>query len=197
MRHKRLAIAGGIAGTLLVIGIAAGAAGSGGTPQAHTAVASAPAVSSAEASAEAAASACGDAGGYWNAGGNNGNGACDMPGTAAPAPAAPSTPAMTLSEQQAVASAQGYLDDGQGFSYQGLLKQLTSSYGEGFSQADAKFAIRYLHPDWYQQAVESAKNYLADGQGFSHDELYQQLTSGYGEGFTPGQANYALRQVGL
>lgn len=109
----------------------------------------------------------------------------------------PTAPPMTASEQQAVDSAQGYLTDGQGFSYNGLLRQLTSQYGGGFSQADAKFAIAKLHPDWYQQAVESARGYLSDGQGFSHDSLYQQLTSAYGEGFTPGQADYALRAVGM
>lgn len=104
---------------------------------------------------------------------------------------------MTVAEQQAVDSAQGYLSDGQGFSKAGLLQQLTSSSGEGETQADAQFAISYLHPDWYQQAVESAKGYLKDGQGFSKASLYEQLTSSSGEGFTPGQANYALAKVGL
>jgi hypothetical protein len=116
---------------------------------------------------------------------------------AAPTPAAPMTPALTTSEQQAVESAQSYLDDGQGFSEQGLLQQLTSSYGEGFSAADAAFAIGYLHPDWYTQAVDSAKGYIASKQGFSSAGLYQQLTSQYGEGFTAGQARYALSRVGM
>jgi hypothetical protein len=116
----------------------------------------------------------------------------------APATQAPSTaPALTDSQQQAVESAQGYLSDGQGFSYKGLLQQLTSSYGEGFSKSDAKFAIRYLHPDWDQQAVESARGYMADGQGFSRAGLIQQLTSSYGEGFTEAQAEYAAAKVGL
>jgi hypothetical protein len=106
-------------------------------------------------------------------------------------------PAMTGAEQQAVQSAQGYLDDGQGFSRTGLLGQLTSSYGEGFTKADAEFAIGYLKPDWNAQAVESAKGYLADGQGFSRTSLLQQLTSSYGEGFTEAQAEYAVNKVGL
>lgn len=113
----------------------------------------------------------------------------------APTTQAPSAPAMTASQQQAVESAQGYLSDGQGFSYKGLLQQLTSSYGEGFSRADAKFAIKYLHPDWDHQAVESARNYLSDGQGFSRSALLQQLTSSYGEGFTQAQAEYAVNKV--
>jgi hypothetical protein len=110
-------------------------------------------------------------------------------------PAPPTTPAMTSSQQQAVESAQGYLTDNQGFSYSSLLKQLTSSYGEGFSQSDAKFAISYLHPNWNQQAVIAAKGYLNDGQGFSKAELLQQLTSSYGDGFTEAQAQYAVDQT--
>lgn len=116
---------------------------------------------------------------------------------AVPAVTAPaqSTPAMTGAEQQAVQSAQGYLGDGQGFSRAGLLKQLISSYGESFARADAEFAIGYLKPDWNAQAVESAKGYLTNGQGFSRTGLLGQLTS-Y-EGFTEAQAEYAVNKVGL
>lgn len=113
------------------------------------------------------------------------------------APAAPAAPALTASQAQAVAAAQNYLDLGSGFSYQGLLNQLTSSYGSGFSTADATFAINYLSPDWDAQAVEAAKGYLALGTGFSRDSLIQQLTSSYGSGFTYSQAEYAATQVGL
>jgi hypothetical protein len=117
----------------------------------------------------------------------------------APTPAlattAPAAPAMTGGQQQAVDSAQQYLSDGQGFSYKGLLQQLTSSAGEGFSQADATFAINHLHPDWNAQAVESAKGYLQDGQGFSRSALIDQLTSPYGEAFTQAQAEYAVNKV--
>jgi hypothetical protein len=109
---------------------------------------------------------------------------------------APSTPAMTVAEQQAVESAQSYLDMGSGFSKQGLLGQLTSSYGEGFGKADAEFAISYLHPDWNAQAVESAQGYVQMG-GFSRAGLLDQLTSSYGEGFTQAQAEYAVNKVGL
>ena len=116
---------------------------------------------------------------------------------AAPVTSAPATPAMTASQAQAVQAAQGYLSMGSGFSYQGLLKQLTSSYGSGFSTADATFAINYLNPDWNAQAVEAAKGYLALGEGFSRDSLIQQLTSSYGSGFTYSQAEYAATQVGL
>lgn len=118
------------------------------------------------------------------------------PTTQAPAPAqAPAAPAMTGAQSQAVQSAQGYLSDGQGFSQEGRLQQLTSSYGEGFAKADAQFAINYLHPNWDAQAVESAQGYMNDGQGFSRSALTQQLTSSYGEGFTQAQANYAVNKV--
>jgi cytoskeletal protein RodZ len=65
------------------------------------------------------------------------------PAPAAPAstPAAPSSPSMTTTQQQAVDAAQNYLALGQGFSYQGLLRQLTSSSGSGFTQAQAEYAV--------------------------------------------------------
>jgi hypothetical protein len=112
------------------------------------------------------------------------------------APAAPSTPAMTTAQQQAVDSAQSYLAEGEGFSEYGLTRQLTSSSGAGFSQADAAFAISYLKPDWDAQAVESAKGYVQMG-GFSAASLTQQLTSTDGGGFTQAQAEYAVAKVGL
>jgi len=102
---------------------------------------------------------------------------------------------MTSSEQQAVDAAQSYLNDGDGFSAYSLAQQLTSSYGNSFSQSDAQFAISYLSPDWDAQAVDAAKGYVNDGSGFSASGLTQQLTSDYGNGFTPVQAEYAVAQV--
>lgn len=112
-------------------------------------------------------------------------------------PSAPPTPTMTASQQQAVIAAKGYLSDNQGFSYQGLIDQLSSSYGNGFSVQDATFAVNSLNPDWNAQAVIAAKGYMSDGQGFSHQSLVDQLTSSYGNQFTPEQAEYAASQVGL
>jgi hypothetical protein len=102
---------------------------------------------------------------------------------------------MTGAQQQAVDAAEGYLSDGQGFSEQGLLDQLTSSYGSGFSESDAEFAINYLNPDWDQQAVHAAQGYLSGGQGFSDQGLLQQLTSSAGSGFTEAQAEYAISSL--
>jgi len=120
------------------------------------------------------------------------------PTTAAPAPTqAPTTaPAMTASQQQAVDAAQNYLSMGEGFSAYSLAQQLTSSYGSGFSQADAQYAINYLNPDWNAQAVDAAQGYMKMG-GFSASSLTQQLTSDSGNGFTPAQAAYAVTKVGL
>ena len=55
-------------------------------------------------------------------------------------PAAPAAPVMSAAEQQAVTAAQGYLNLGSGFSAESLLKQLTSSYGDGFTEAQAEYA---------------------------------------------------------
>jgi Host cell surface-exposed lipoprotein len=102
---------------------------------------------------------------------------------------------MTDAQQQAVDSAGDYLSEGQGFSKQGLLNQLTSSFGSGFSKSDAEFAINSLHPDWDAQAVDSAKGYLSEGQGFSEQGLLQQLTANAGNGFTEAQAEYAINSL--
>ena len=103
---------------------------------------------------------------------------------------------MTVSQQQAVTAARNYLRMGSGFSAYSLNQQLTSSYGNGFSQADAQFAISYLNPDWNAQAVDAAKGYIKMG-GFSAASLTQQLTSNAGNGFTQAQAAYAVTKVGL
>jgi hypothetical protein len=117
---------------------------------------------------------------------------------AAPATSAPAAPAgPTASQQQALDAAQNYLSDGQGFSRAGLIQQLTSQYGNGFSQADATWAVDNSGADWDAQAVISAKNYMSDGQGFSRDSLIAQLDSPYGSQFTYAQAVYAAGQVGL
>jgi Host cell surface-exposed lipoprotein len=96
----------------------------------------------------------------------------------------------TIGQRQALESAKSYLSDG-GFSRAGLIQQLTSKYGEGFSHADAVWAVNHAHANWNAEAVESAKSYLSDG-GFSRAGLIQQLESPYGEGFTHAQALYAV-----
>jgi hypothetical protein len=102
---------------------------------------------------------------------------------------------MTDAQQQAVDAAESYLSEGQGFSDQGLLQQLTSSAGNGFSDSDAEFAINDLNPNWDAQAVDAANGYLSEGQGFSDQGLLQQLTSSAGDGFCEAQAEYAISSL--
>ena len=103
---------------------------------------------------------------------------------------------MTTSQNSALQSAQSYIAMGSGFSKAGLIQQLDSAYGEGFSEADATWAVNHLTVDWYAQAVLSAKGYMAMG-GFSRNSLINQLSSAYGEKFTRAQAIYAAKAVGL
>jgi hypothetical protein len=51
--------------------------------------------------------------------------------------------------------------------------------------------------NWDEQALDCAKAYMSDGQGFSREGLIQQLTSSYGDQFTEAQAVYAANTVGL
>jgi len=105
------------------------------------------------------------------------------------------TPDFTTAQENAIASAVDYLDS-QAFSRTGLIQQLSSKYGEGFSRADATFAVNHIDVDWNQQAAAAAKDYL-DNQAFSRNGLIQQLESKYGEGFTHAQAVYGVNQTGL
>jgi hypothetical protein len=124
--------------------------------------------------------------------------------TAAPAPTAPPTtatptttkPSLTPSQQNAIAAAQGYLSEGTGFSQAGLIAQLDSPDGNGYSVADATFAVNSLTVDWNAQAVDAAKGYLQTSS-FSCTDLVQQLDSPDGSQFTPAQAQYAATKVGL
>jgi hypothetical protein len=109
----------------------------------------------------------------------------------------PAPPQYTVSQQQAITAAQNYLSDGSGFSEAGLIQQLTSSYGNGFSQADAEFAVNHVQVDWNQQAATAANGYVSSGEGFSCSSLLQQLTSPYGNQFTQPQAEFGVQSVGL
>ena len=105
------------------------------------------------------------------------------------------TPSFTTSQEQAIGSAKDYLDFS-AFSRDGLIQQLSSKYGDGFSKADAIFAVNHITVNWNEQAVRSAKDYLAMSH-FSRAGLIQQLDSKYGDGYTLAQATYAANHVGL
>ena len=114
--------------------------------------------------------------------------AASQPATSAPAPAAPAGP--TVSQQQALDSAQSYLSNVGGFSRQGLIDQLVF---DKFSTADATWAADHSGADWNAQAVMSAKGYMQMG-GFSRGSLIDQLQF---DKYTYAQASYAASQVGL
>jgi Host cell surface-exposed lipoprotein len=114
-------------------------------------------------------------------------------------PTTQAPPQMTASQQSALQAAEQYLQDEPGFSYQGLINQLDSPAGNGFSVADATFAVNNLSPapNWNQQAAIAAKNYMTTVGGFSACSMVQQLDSPDGSDFTQAQAEYGAQAVGL
>jgi hypothetical protein len=101
---------------------------------------------------------------------------------------------LTGPQRNAVRSAESYLSI-QGFSRNGLIDQLSSSYGDGYDVADATAAVDSLSVDWNRQAVRSAKQYLSI-MGFSCNGLIDQLSSDAGDKYTRSQATYGARQAG-
>lgn len=104
------------------------------------------------------------------------------------------TALMTGPQRNAVRSAEDYLSF-KGFSRAGLIEQLSSEYGSGYSVEDATVAVDSLNVDWNEQAAKSARDYL-DFSGFSCDGLTEQLSSEYGSQFTAEQARYGAQQAG-
>jgi hypothetical protein len=94
-----------------------------------------------------------------------------------------------------VASAEQYLSLDEGFSQQGLIDQLDSPDGSGYSVNDATVAVDSLNENWNAQAVLAAKNYL-NTEPFSCNDLIQQLDSPDGSEFTVAQATYGATQAG-
>jgi hypothetical protein len=101
---------------------------------------------------------------------------------------------LTGPQKNAVRSAEQYLSM-TGFSRAGLIDQLSSEYGEGYSVTDATAAIDSLSVDWNAQSVRSAKQYL-DMTGFSCKGLIDQLSSDYGSKYTVSEATYGAQQAG-
>ena len=95
----------------------------------------------------------------------------------------------TVSQQNALRSAQNYLEY-TSFSRTGLIDQLEY---EGFSTEDAAWGVDRVTVDWNEQAATSANSYL-EYTSFSRSGLVEQLIY---EGFTPAQAEYGVSQTGL
>jgi hypothetical protein len=112
---------------------------------------------------------------------------------AAPVAMAAPAQATTGSQRQAIGSAQDYLRS-MPFSKAGLIHQLSSRYGEGFSRADSVYAVNHIRVSWKAQAVRSARQYLRS-MHFSCSGLIHQLESRYGEQFLHWQAVYGARHT--
>ncbi|WP_439526070.1 Ltp family lipoprotein [Roseovarius mucosus] len=101
---------------------------------------------------------------------------------------------LTSPQKNAVRSAESYLSL-QGFSRDGLISQLSSPYGDGYSIADATAAVNSLSVDWNAQAIRSAKQYL-EMMGFSCAGLINQLSSDAGDKYTKSQATFGAQGAG-
>jgi hypothetical protein len=101
-----------------------------------------------------------------------------------PGESAEQFPGETVSQQNAREKALDYLDL-LSFSRSGLVSQLEF---EGFSNADAVYAVDVLKVDWNEQAAKKGAEYLKT-TSFSRQGLVEQLIY---EGFTPEQAEYGV-----
>lgn len=113
------------------------------------------------------------------------------PTTTTTAPPPPPDPfaGESISQRNARGSAEDYLAFAS-FSRTGLIGQLEY---EGFSTADATYAVDVLNVDWNEQAAKSAASYL-EFSSFSRSGLIDQLVY---EGFTQAQAEYGVSTTGL
>lgn len=106
----------------------------------------------------------------------------------------PARGSLTPAQANAVRSAEQYLSM-TGFSRDGLIEQLSSDAGEGYSVSDATAAVDSLNVDWNENAARSARQYL-EMTGFSCKGLIEQLSSSAGHKYTVAQATYGARQAG-
>lgn len=76
----------------------------------------------------------------------------------------------------------------------GIYNQLTSEYGEKFSEEAAQYAMDHIEADWNANALAKAESY-SDTMHMSKAAIYDQLISEYGEMFTEEEAQYAVDNV--
>ena len=72
-----------------------------------------------------------------------------------------------------------------------IYDQLTSKYGEQFTEQAAQYAMENLQADWNANALACAASY-SENMHLSKAAIYDQLTSEYGEQFTAEEAQYAI-----
>lgn len=75
-----------------------------------------------------------------------------------------------------------------------IYNQLTSEYGEQFSEEAAQYAMENIDVDWKENALKKAENY-SDTMYMSKKGIYDQLISEYGEQFTEEEATYAIENI--
>lgn len=97
-------------------------------------------------------------------------------------PTQATTTGVTVGEANALKSAKEYLRV-MPFSYSGLIDQLEY---EGYTTAEATYAVDNCGANWNEQALESAKDYLSVS-AFSYTGLIDQLEY---EGFTAAESAY-------
>ena len=110
--------------------------------------------------------------------------------TATPKPTEDPTP---KEYRNALASAQLYVNL-MHMSKARLHDQLTSPYGDQFSEEAAQYALEHVKADWKQNALQMAETYSST-MHMSKARIYDQLTSEYGEQFTAEEAQYAIDTI--
>lgn len=108
----------------------------------------------------------------------------------------PAKPKVPTEYKNALATAEEYNED-QPMSKAGLLDQLTSSDGEGFTQAAGEYAVNHLKANWNENALKCAKTYQKE-EHLSRADVQSQLSSSVddgGEGFTSEQVQYAMSHL--
>lgn len=95
-----------------------------------------------------------------------------------------------IEHKSALKKAQMYSDT-MSMSKVGLYEQLTSEYGEKFTEEAAQYAIDNIEANWNENALKKAKTYQ-ETMSMSKNAIYDQLISEYGEKFTVDEAKYAI-----
>lgn len=72
-----------------------------------------------------------------------------------------------------------------------IYNQLTSEYGEKFTEEAAQYAMENIEADWNENALKSAESY-SKTMHMSKTAIYDQLVSEYGGQFTVEEAQYAI-----
>lgn len=71
---------------------------------------------------------------------------------------------------------------------------LIYKWNKKHKQSKIYYAIANIKANWNKNALHKAKEYQEE-QNMSPDAIYDQLTSDYGEQFTPDEANYAIQHL--